>query len=455
MHSGFLLHQNRAPLYKDGNEKIKKLLPHSVTKFKGVPSDFDHLMKAVGHARVVMIGEETHGTQEFYQQRADITKRLIKEKDFHFVALEGDWSDIYRMNRYVCGAKLDQTAREAMGDLIRFPKWMWRNEVVEEFLEWLKEYNNKSNSVHKVSIYGLDLYNMFRSAELVIQYLEKIDPKDAALARERYGNLSRYKNNELLYPQEIFLQLSPSREKEVVDMLTHMVVKGEEYLKIAGVFMNGDELFFAQQNAKVVKDAEAYYRNSFAGGVSTWNIRDKHMYETLAALLFFNEKKLDHESRAVVWAHNSHIGDSSATEYAKETKEWNLGNLVRENMGKHKSYNIGFTTYNGTVTAAPTWGSPAKTFDLTPAFKDSYEEVFHESLPTQWFLPLRSNSTQAHVNKELKDELMVSRTERMIGVQYVKNAERESHYVPVVLPNQFDSIIHIDTTSALKPLDSS
>jgi len=212
--------------------------------------------------------------------------------------------------------------------------------------------------------------------------------------------------------------------------------------------------FFAQMNAKVVKDAESYYRNSFAGGSTTWNIRDKHMCETLEALLEYNQKKQNTVSKAVIWAHNSHLGDSRATEYQRESGEWNLGQLVRERFGKERSFNVGFTSFTGSVTAASYWGGPTRRFQLTPSFEDSYEALFHKALPENWLLILRSNDNKAiQPDKEINDLLSLTRTERMVGVQYCKDTERRSHYVPAVLPLQFDSIIHYDISNALEPID--
>jgi len=400
-----------------------------------------------------MIGEATHGTHEFYKIRADITKKLIQEKGFSMVTVEGDWPDVYRINRYVCGKSQDKNAREALGDFTRFPRWMWRNTVIEEFVEWLRNYNDKFELKEKVRFYGLDLYSIFRSADEVIKYLEKVDPKGAEVAKQRYGTLNRYRGKEHRYAEEVSLQLAPSREKEVISILTSLMTKGSEYLAGYGGYIDGDELFYAQQNARLVKDAEEYYRNSYAGGSTTWNIRDKHMFETLEALMAYHDEKHARGGKSVVWAHNSHLGDASATEYARETGEINIGQLVRNKIGKNDSFNIGFTTYTGTVTAATYWGGPAQKFDLTPAFEDSYEALFHHAIPKDWSLILRSNSKELFPDKDIVGLLSATRTERMVGVQYVKRSERQSHYVPSNLPNQFDSVIHVDVTSAIQPLD--
>jgi erythromycin esterase-like protein len=293
---------------------------------------------------------------------------------------------------------------------------------------------------------------MFRSADLVIEYLEKVDPEDAKKAKQRYGTLSPFRDNEFKYAEAVMMKLSPSREKEVVAMLVEMLNKGKKYLDNYG-WIDGEELLFAQMNAKLVKDAEEYYRNAYARGPTTWNLRDKHMFETLQNLLDYHEEKLKKESRAVVWAHNSHIGDSRATEYARESGEWNIGQLVRQNIGKDKSFNVGFTSYTGTVTAATSWGGDAIKFKLNPALEDSCEAVFHRAEPRNWLALLRSNNPQLIPDEELNKLLMATRTERMVGVQYVKRTERQSHYVPATIPQQFDTVIHLDVTSALQPLD--
>jgi len=445
------LRKHRAPLHR--NTRLLQLLPSKVSKLQGFREDYDQILKAMGNSKVVMLGEASHGTHEFYKTRVEITKRLIMERDFHFVAIEGDWPDVYRANRYVCGVGGGESAEESLGDFTRFPRWMWRNTVMKEFVEWLRNYNQPKPLNERVRIYGLDLYSMFRSADKVIEYLDKVDQHAATIARHRYGTLNRYRNDEFKYAEEVAMKLAPSREKEVVAMLTHMLSKGEEYMKRQGGFIDGDELFFAQINAKVVKDAEEYYRHAFSGGTVTWNLRDKHMCETMEALLEYHQKKRNKSSSGVIWAHNSHLGDSRATEYAKETGEYNIGQLIRERIGKANSFNVGFTSYTGSVLAANSWGGAAQKFELTPAFEDSYEAVFHQAKPENWSLILRSNNDAIKPDPDLLTELKQTRTERMVGVQYIKKSERQSHYVPAILPDQFDSVIHFDITNALQPLD--
>jgi len=448
-----MLQKTRDSVRKDANSRLMKIIPEHAYKMSS-ESDVDPVLTALGDSRVIMIGEASHGTHEYYKIRAEITKRLILDKQLSFVAVEGDWPDIYRINRFVCGIGEDQNAREALGDFERFPLWMWRNTVVEEFVEWLKQHNDQFEDARdKVRFYGLDMYSLFRSADLVIEYLDRVDQEDATLARQRYGTLNQYRDNEHSYGRDIMRKRTVSREKEVLDMLIMMMNKGSEYVRRGG-FVDGDELFFNQQNAIVVKDAEEYYRKSMYGGATTWNIRDKHMFDTLLALLHMHEGKTGKKAKAAVWAHNSHLGDARATEYSRETGEWNIGQLVRQHIGKEDSFSIGFTSYTGTVTAAPEWGQPCRKFNLTPAFEDSYEALFHKALAGNWMTVLRANNKDIAPNAALVKLLSLERTERMVGVQYVKSAERQAHYVPANLPQQFDVIVHWDVTKALQPLDT-
>jgi len=420
----------------------------------GNSSDYDQILAAVGEAQVVMIGEASHGTHEFYDTRAEITKRLIKEKGFNMVAVEGDWPDVYRVNRYVCSESKDKSVQEALSDFNRFPTWMWRNTVVKEFTDWLKQHNDSLEFNQKARFYGLDLYSMFTSADEVVKFLEKVDPKAAGAAREKYGTLDMYRGDEFQYARDVAFGLEPSREKEVVDMLCHMLRKGGEYIKAKGGFLGGDELFYATQNARVVKDAEEYYRMAFRGGTVTWNLRDKHMVDTLQELLKMHEGVLGQQRpKAIIWAHNSHLGDSRAFPTNRMSGKLNVGQLVRERFGLENSFNIGFSTFSGTVMASESWGSEGKKYELNPADSDSYEHLFHAALPKNYSFLMRSNSKAVQPDQDLVAVLTPERVERLIGVMYVKWRERSAHYQEVDMPKQFDSMIHYDVTSALKPLD--
>lgn len=459
-----------------------------------VRENFASILNAVGDAEVVMIGEATHGTEEFYHLRAEITKKLIEEKGFSFVAVEGDWPDVYRLNRYAQLAEAeheDANAAEALGDFQRFPTWMWRNHVMANFAEWLKDYNSRIEDYKKrVGVYGLDLYSMYTSAHEVIHYLDDIDPAAAKLARRRYGTLDQFKDEPHDYAAAVMLGISPSCENAVVQMLVDICRKGPEYLSGKGM-VNGEQLFYAQENAVVVKDAEEYYRKAYAGGAVTWNLRDRHMHNTLKEILqHYNEKRGWPKPKAVVWAHNSHLGDARATSVS-QMGEFNIGQLVRQTFGLNKCFNIGFSTYQGTVRAATKWGRPGEVMEINEARPESYEYLFHtaalratqqeeakkkpqkdkskaegegeeememeegEENEMDFAVILRSNSSEVPVDRTLVKLLKESRLERAIGVQYVKDPRKEihAHYFDAILPDQFDVVIHIDRTSALRPLD--
>jgi len=407
--------------------------------------------------KIVMIGEASHGTHEFYKTRAELTKRLIEQKGFNFVAIEGDWPDSYRINRFVCNGLngKDTSSREALADFARFPKWMWRNNVIEEFVSWLRSYNDTKPSLkHKTRFYGLDLYSLFRSADEVIRYLEKVSPKDAQLAKERYGTLNIYRDDEFQYTRDLAFELTPSKEKEVVAMLKLLLSKAPEYIRTSGGFLDGDELFYSIQNARVVKDAEEYYRKGFAGGTVTWNLRDKHMVDTLQQLFDMHKNNLGQpKPKAIIWAHNSHLGDSRAFKENRVHGKWNVGQLVRERFGTENSFCIGFTTFSGTVTAAQNWGDESKKWDLTPALDDSYESLLHKAIKADFWFLLRSNKVKIRPNDELVKALRKERSERLVGVMYVKQRERSAHYQEVCLPDQFDAVIHYDISKALQQID--
>jgi len=415
------------------------------------------IVNSVGNAQVVLIGEMTHGTKEFYEFRCEITKTLVEKCGFSFVAVEGDWPDVYRINRFVQTDKTsDSKPEQSLRDFTRFPQWMWRNETIRDFVGWLRKHNDsqKLTGGRSVGMYGLDLYSMFRSSEEVVKYLSKVDPAAAELATERYGHLSRYRNKEERYGYDVGLKLAPSVEQEVLTVLLDLLKKGPEYIKSTGGFLDGDEYFYTTQNARVVTDAEEYYRKSMFHDESTWNIRDTHMANTLEHLIAYHEDKSVNKEKpvkAVVWAHNSHVGDSRATGYS-ETGEFNIGQLIRDRFGLTHTFNIGFTTFNGTVTAANYWGGPAEKMVLNDAESDTYESVLHEAKLGEYALIFR-NAESSIPNIELAKLMDTSRYERMIGVQYVKKTERRSHYIRCHLPKQFDCVVHIDRTSALKPLE--
>ncbi len=412
----------------------------------GIPPR-EALEELIGDARIVLIGESSHGTHEFYESRAAITKWLIEEKGFCAVAAEADWPDAYRVNRYVRGLGDDNSADEALSGFERFPAWMWRNVVVRDFVDWLRERNRRyeSNGQPQAGFYGLDLYSLHRSMHEVITYLDKIDPKAGARARERYGCFDHTSADDgQAYGYAAAFGAGPSCEKEAIEQLVDIQRNALVYARTDGLLAE-DELFYAQQNAQTVRNAEVYYRAMFSGRVNSWNLRDKHMAETLEALLNHLDRHHDVPSaRMVVWAHNSHVGDARATEVWADG-QLTLGQLVRQRFGDQARL-IGFSTYTGTVTAASDWGGIAERKAVRPALDGSIEELLHET-GKDTFL------TSALLTPEAADPLSAVRLGRAIGVIYRPETERQSHYFHVRPADQFDAMIHIDRTRALEPLE--
>ena len=429
----------------------------------GKATDYDPLMELIGDARLVLLGEASHGTHEFYQARADITKRLITEKGLAAVAVEADWPDAYRVNRYVRGLNDDATAREALAGFKRFPVWMWRNTDVLNFIEWLRQYNNTlPENARKVGFYGLDLYSLNASIEAVINYLENVDPEAAKRARYRYSCFEHFAEDTQAYGYAAGFNLSESCENEVVNQLIELQQHAPDYAHRDGRVAE-DEFFFAEQNARLAKDAEEYYRTMFSGRVSSWNLRDRHMAGTLDALVAHLDRQ-GGQAKIAVWEHNSHIGDARATSMGREG-ELNVGQLVRERYAReppstsHKrgiaetwrsgfqtTMLVGFSTYTGTVTAASDWDEPHERKRVRPALEGSYEALFHDTGLANFLLTLHED------NKAVKG-LSGPRLERAIGVIYRPQTERISHYFEARLPEQFDAVIHFDKTRAVEPLD--
>ncbi len=412
-------------------------------RLTGADQDYDPLMNLIGNARFVLIGEASHGTHEFYEQRAEITKRLIQEKGFTAVAVEADWPDAYRVNRYVQGVDDDPTPAEALLNFQRFPLWMWRNTDVLNFVGWLREYNDRlPKKAIKTGFYGLDLYSMYASIEAVLGYLNQVDPEAAQRARDRYSCLEHFGEDAQQYGYATSFGIAKSCEEQVINQLQELQRRTAEYVQKDGR-VQADELFYAEQNARLVKNAEHYYRSMFQGRVSSWNIRDRHMAETLDQLVEHLDQQHP-QAKVVVWEHNSHLGDARATDMGS-MGEVNVGQLVKERYGD-QAVNIGFTTYTGTVTAVSNWGETAQLKQVRSALPGSYEALFHETEIPQFYLNLRDEN-QAIVG------LRQPRLERAIGVIYQPETERVSHYFHACLPQQFDAVISIDDTKGVQPLD--
>lgn len=404
----------------------------------------DEILSLVGDARFVLIGEASHGTHEFYCCRAAITRRLIQEKGFSAVAVEADFPDADRVNRFVRDSGgADASAEEALGNFQKFPLWMWRNADVLEFVEWLRARNANQTPNERAGFYGIDLYSLHASMEAVLDFLEKVDPGAAKQARSRYACFDHFGEDAQSYGYAASYDERFSCEDEAVKQLVELQQRAAEYANRDG-FVARDEYFFAEQNARLVKNAEEYYRQMFRGRVSSWNLRDRHMAETLDALAEHLSAD-DAPAKIVVWAHNSHLGDARATEMG-ERGEWNVGQLARERYGDEAVRIIGFTTHTGTVAAANDWGEAAQIKRVRPAHKDSYELIFHETAAPAFFLDLRDD--------EIKEALKRPQLERAIGVIYRPETERASHYFAARLAEQFDGVIHFDETSHVESLEN-
>lgn len=405
--------------------------------------DYDPLLRFIGNARFVLLGEASHGTHEFYRDRAEITKRLIREKGFNAVAVEADWPDAWRVNRYVHGQSDDADAVEALSGFRRFPAWMWRNAQMLDFVGWLRAHNDALRPGAKAAgFYGLDLYSLHASIEAVLNYLEKVDAAAAERARHRYACFENFGQDPQAYGFAAGLGLSRTCESEVVAQLIELQKRAAEYARRDGRIAE-DDFFYAQQNARLIKSAELYYRTMFRGHTASWNLRDDHMARTLDALVEHFALR-NCEIKAVVWAHNSHLGDARATQMS-EAGERNVGQLMRERYGR-ACILTGFTTYTGTVTAASNWDGAAERKKVIPAMPGSYEEMFHETKIPAFLLTLPRGT-------EVADGLREPMLERAIGVVYRPETEFASHYFRAHLADQFDAVIHFDRTRAVEPLE--
>lgn len=384
------------------------LRPHPLT---GDANDYDPLLQAIGGAHLVLLGEATHGTHEFYVERMRITQRLIREKRFTALALEAEWADAARVDRYVKGQSSDRTAAEALGGFEDFPRWMWRNEEFASMVEWIRLHNHSlpPNTI-KVGVYGLDLYGIEDSREAVQRHLAAIDPQFAAEVKK------------MKVPKQV--DAIRARREKATDKRTL------------------DELFHAEQNARVVRNGEEYYREQSRGNVSTWNLRDKHMVVTMDELQRYLLQRNGHD-HIVVWAHNSHVGDARATARAR-FGEWNLGQLVREHWPRGASFTVGFMTNTGTVLAADAWGTPPRVQQLRPSVRGSHGAIFHEVGLPRFLVILGEVEARA---------VRTPRQQRAVGVVYMPQAEAEAHYYTATLREQFDAVIHIDETRFLTALE--
>ena len=396
---------------------------------------FGALFDRFGDARVVLLGEASHGTSEFYRARAAISKRLIERHGFTVVAVEADWPDAATIDRYV-RHRPKREGEEAAFE--RFPTWMWRNSDVDSFIRWLRGHNERRAYEQMTGFYGLDLYNMNHSMRAVIDFLEKEDPEAAKIARRRYGCLEPWSDNPAAYGRMAIFEGYARCEPQVVAMLQEL-----RDGRVNCLSEECDEWLDAAANARLVKNAEAYYRVMYQGAAESWNLRDTHMFETLCQLLDAKGPS----SKAIVWAHNSHIGNAAHTEMGKRRGELNIGQLCKDRFGA-KARLVGFGTHSGTVAAADDWDEPMRIKQVRPSLNGSYERMSHDSGTARFLLDLR----EGEVGRDIREALLEPRLERFIGVIYRPETERWSHYSECVLPRQFDAWVWFDETEAVTPL---
>lgn len=406
--------------------------------------NYDPLIELIGDARFVLLGAASHGTHEFYAERARITERLIKEKGFTAIAAEADWPAAYRVNRYVRGMSNDADAVEALNGFQFFPAWMWRNTDMVEWIEWLRGYNSAlPESATKVGFYGLDLYSLSTSREAVLRYLKKIDPKAADRTRARYACLDHIADHSRGYGV-LGALAKPCKDEALSGLVELQESRAVKEARRAGPFAE-EEFFNALQNARVVKNADGYYRSMYRAEVPTWNLRERHMDESLVEL-FEHLNRHGDRAKIVVWAHNAHVGDARATEKGQD-RELSIGQLIRERHGREPVL-VGFTTNRGTVTAASDWDRFWEIKQIRPALPDSQEALFHEVRPA-FLLTCRERDN-------VQEALRHPRLQRSIGVIYhleTPELERASHYFNARLPKQFDAVLYFDETRAVEPLE--
>ena len=395
---------------------------------------FGEFFDRFADAKVVLLGEASHGTSEFYRARAEISRRLVERHGFNIVAVEADWPDAATIDRYARHRPWREGELKAFD---RFPTWMWRNREFDGFIRWLRKHNEGRPYERMCGFYGLDLYNLSASMRAVIDFLEREDPELARLAHRRYGCLEPWAEEPQLYGRNALLEGFARCEVGVLQMLRDLLQH-----QLDCYSPECDEWLDAAANARLVKDAEAYYRVMYHGSAASWNLRDQHMFDTLNMIL---DAKPD--AKAVVWAHNSHIGNARFTDMGMRREELNIGQLCKEKWDARARL-IGFGTHCGTVAASDDWDEPMEVKQVRPSLPESYERASHDTAMPRFLLDLR----EGEVGRELREGLMEPRLERFIGVIYRPETERWSHYSEAVLPRQFDAWVWFDETHAVAPL---
>jgi erythromycin esterase len=415
------------------DETVVERLVEEVQQFAhplNTNEDLDPLMERIGDAHFVLLGEASHGTSEYYQWRARLSSRLIAEKNFRFVSVEGDWPDCYRVNRYIKGyPDVGKNAQDVLRAFNRWPTWMWANWEIAAFAEWLRTYNEHRST--KAGFYGLDVYSLWESMEAIIKYLENKDPQAVQTALQAYQCFEPYREDPQAYAWSTRM-VPENCEDEVIDLLLKMQQGANQY--------DGDPEagFNAEQNALVIKNAEHYYRSMVRTNSGSWNVRDLHMMETLNRLVNFHGPG----TKAIVWAHNTHIGDARHTDMAAADM-LNIGQLAREQHRKDDVVLVGFGSHHGSVIAGKAWGAPMEKMKLPPGRDGSWEDILHQAGTDQLLIFDQEN---------LSDELQKVRGHRAVGVVYHPELESRGNYVPTVLPKRYDAFIYLDETRALNPL---
>lgn len=408
--------------------------------FNDISSDLTQIIQELSTKEFILLGGASHGTQEFCQARIEITKQLILHHKLSAIAIEGDWPSAYRVNCYVRWQSDDNNANEALSDFKRFPLWMWRNTLILDFVVWLRNHNKGLPVERQVGFYGLDMYSMYESIGAVIDYLDQVDPEAGKQARIHYECLD-HMGGENQYGYGVALGYKRSCESDVIAQLVALREKAISYVA-DGDMASEDDQFQAEQNARLISDAEAYYRQLFDPRINTWTLRDVHMKSTLDDLHEHLSKRLKNPAKIAVWAHNTHVGDARATELVRRSQQ-NLGQLVRESY-THCCALLGLMTYSGIMTAATRWNAPAQRMLLRPAIDGAVEELLHATELKQFYLAL---------NHGIADALDCSYLTRAIGVTYQPEIEEAKHYLSCRLTEQYDGLLFIDETRALEPLD--
>jgi erythromycin esterase len=423
---------------------LKKAPGYNLESFTDLEPLFEQIKD---DARYDLLGEASHGTSEFYTWRIEITKHLITENQFSFIAVEGDWPDCYNVNRYVKGRPdSGKSAYDVLYSFNRWPTWMWANREIVTLIEWLKEYNQDLPEDKKVGFYGLDVYSLWESMEAVIKYLQKVDPAAVKNAIDAYGCLEPYGKSAEEYAR-VTAFVPESCEDEIIDILIKLRDNAPRYT--GSEKESKEEYFNAEQNATVAKNAELYYRKMIQGGSVTWNIRDTHMMDTLKRLIEFYGKE---DSKSIVWAHNTHIGDARQTDMT-DAQMVNIGQLVREFATEKRAMLVGFGTYRGTVIAGREWGENMQRMNVPPAVEGSWDSLLHELTGGANNLLIFKNSNSNKRNEQVEEKLDDHRRgQRAIGVVYNPEYEKYGNYVPTNLTRRYDAFMYLDKTTAVHPL---